>query len=152
MKIDEFIRVNPELALTKFDFENLLYCYNLLIAAKGSINNICAVQYYLKEIEKDITVLPEEIKGIQADLEKHIDELESYCSNWQSEAFDRPQTKWLKGARFVSWKVKTKRAKNEFKAFFDGKMKWIKMRLTPDSPEAQKEFASMIKALDNAIP
>ena len=31
--------------LSKQDFSNLLYCYNMLIVAKGSIGNICAIQF-----------------------------------------------------------------------------------------------------------
>ena len=75
-KIEEFIQLNPNLKLTKLDFESLLYCYNLLIAAAGAITNTCAVQYYLKEIDKEIIVLPEEISDIQLNLEMNINELE----------------------------------------------------------------------------
>jgi len=81
-KTEEFIRMNPELKLTKFDFEDLLYCFNLMIAAAGAINNTCAVQYYLKEIDKEIIVLPEEISDIQLNLEMNIDELELIVDQW----------------------------------------------------------------------
>ena len=46
------------------DFANLFYCYNLIIVAYGSIGNSCAIIHYLKEIDPEGFILPEEIKDI----------------------------------------------------------------------------------------
>lgn len=151
-KIDEFIQMNPELKLVKADFESLIYCFNLMIAAAGAINNTCAVQYYLKEIDKEIIVLPEEISDIQLNLEMNIDELEHLTNNWQSDAFDKVNGSWTKGGKFVPWKVRVKREKNEFKQLLNSKMKWIRTRLTPESEESKANFNDMVKALSMAVP
>ena len=50
--------------MSKEDFSDILYCYNMLIVAYGSVGNIYAILYYLKEIDKDGSILPEEIKDI----------------------------------------------------------------------------------------
>ena len=50
-KIDHLLENIEDL---KFhEFEDLLYCYNMLLTAYGSIGNTSAVQYYLKEIDPD---------------------------------------------------------------------------------------------------
>ena len=54
------------------DFSDLLYCFNLLIVAYGCISNTCAVIFYLKEIDPDGPMLPEEVKDIQIDIEMNI--------------------------------------------------------------------------------
>ena len=58
--------------LSKEDFSDLLYSYNLLIVAYGSIGNISAVLFYLNEIDPESYILPEEIKDIQFDIEMNI--------------------------------------------------------------------------------
>ena len=63
LKEIEFL-VDSHEGVTKDDFSDLLYCYNLLIVAYGSISNTCAVLYYLKEIDPESLILPEEIKDI----------------------------------------------------------------------------------------
>ena len=64
------------------EFEDLLYCYNMLLTAYGSIGNTSAVQYYLKEIDPDEIIMPEELKEIQIDLEMNIAELETHINDW----------------------------------------------------------------------
>ena len=68
--------------IAKKDFSDLLYCYNLLIVAQGSIGNTCAIQFYIKEIDKDSFVIPEEIKDAQIDIEMNIQELGAFVDNW----------------------------------------------------------------------
>ena len=79
-KIDHLLENIEDL---KFhEFEDLLYCYNMLLTAYGSIGNTSAVQYYLKEIDPDEIIMPEELKEIQIDLEMNIAELETHINDW----------------------------------------------------------------------
>ena len=97
------------------DFSDLLYCFNLLIVAYGSLGNTCAVKYYLKEIDPNGYILPEEIKDIEFDIEMNIEQLESFTNNWQGQAMDEIDGEIELGSKYVIWKLKLKRAKDDFK-------------------------------------
>ena len=90
----------------------MLYCYNLLINAHGCIGNTCAVLYYLKEIDKDIMMLPEEIKDIQIDIDMNITELKYFVNGWYEQAFGGQA---VKSSKFAIWRIKMQRNKDEFK-------------------------------------
>ena len=50
-KIAELI-ASPKLGIKREDFDDFLYCFNLLINAKGVLNSTHAVQFYLKDIKQ----------------------------------------------------------------------------------------------------
>ena len=60
----------------------MLYCYNLLIVAYGAIANTSAVIFYLKEIDKDNVIIPEQLKDIQFEIELNIKAIEDLMNNW----------------------------------------------------------------------
>ena len=56
------------------------------------------------------------------------------------------------GAKFAVWKIRIKRAKEDFKQILTERMNWLKRRLTPDSSIIQEDFEAMVKAMSVAVP
>ena len=46
--IKDMVKLNDEYDMD--DFENLFYCFNMLVVAYGAVGNLYAVTHYLKEI------------------------------------------------------------------------------------------------------
>ena len=137
---------------TEDDFENLFYCFNMLQVAYGAVGNLYAVTHYLKEINKDEIILPEEIKDIQFDLEMNINELEMHTDNWYKDAIVTNEEGLPElGPKFAVWRLKLRKERLNFKTILDSRLKWIKKRLTMDSNEISSDFTSLVKKLSTGI-
>ena len=57
------------------------------------------------------------------------------------------------GSKYVLWKLKIKRAKEEFKRVLLARMDWIRQRLTPpDKEEIKEKFIEMVQELSAKVP
>lgn len=146
--VEGLIRAGHE----KSDFDDLVYSYNLLVVAYGSLGNSCAIIYYLKEIDPEGFILPEEIKDIQFDIEMNIQNLEESIDNWQGRAIEIVDGELQFGSKFVIWKHRLSKTVKDFKKLLNQRMSWIRKRLTPNKEEIRAEFIDMVKALSTGTP
>ena len=79
--------------------------YNLLIVGYGSIANSCAIFYYIKELNEQGHLIPNEIKLIQDNIEKNIKSLEKFVIGWQNQCLDIVDKKLRIGAKFINWRL-----------------------------------------------